>query len=335
MIDAKTIKQIALEAGADEVGIATMALWEGAPQQMDPRYAMPRAKSMIVMTHRIMRGSLRGVEEGTYYSSYSAMGYGYINQKVFPWTAREVARALEDEGYESMPLAYHFYGGAINTNDGKTWKSGDGFSVPVRAGLPRADVYMSIRIAAFLAGLGEIGYSKVFLSKKFGPRVRIGCVLTDMELEPDPIMPPGTLCNRCLACVRQCPGQAISATKTMKINVAGYDIEWGELNEAGCNRAFVGAQALSGDDDPADGDYLKAPKGFKPSFISPFKHKPDNIHVTGQAICGGRGCMRACMISLENRGVLDNTFKEKFRRRPAWTVDWAKVGEPGAAAPEA
>jgi hypothetical protein len=41
------------------------------------------------------------------------------------------------------------------------------------------------------------------------------------------------------------------------------------------------------------------------------------------------------MISLENRGVLDNTFKEKFRRRSAWTVDWAKVGEPGAAAPEA
>ena len=55
---------------------------------------------------------------------------------------------------------------------------------------------MSMRIAAFLAGLGEIGYSKVFLSKEFGPRVRIACVFTDMELEPDPIIPPGTLCNR-------------------------------------------------------------------------------------------------------------------------------------------
>ena len=28
------------------------------------------------------------------------------------------------------------------------------------------------------------------------------------------------------------------------------------------------------------------------------------------------------MISLESRGVLQNTFKEKFRRRPTWTVNW-------------
>ena len=34
-----------------------------------------------------------------------------------------------------------------------------------------------------------------------------------------------------MACVRQCPGQVISATKTVKINVAGYDLEWAELNE--------------------------------------------------------------------------------------------------------
>ena len=48
MIDAKTIKQIALEAGADRVGIAPMALWGRCAGQMDPRYAMPRAKSMLV-----------------------------------------------------------------------------------------------------------------------------------------------------------------------------------------------------------------------------------------------------------------------------------------------
>ena len=29
------------------------------------------------------------------------------------------------------------------------------------------------------------------------------------------------------------------------------------------------------------------------------------------------------MISLEKRGVLQNTFKEKFRRRPKWSVDWS------------
>ena len=48
---------------------------------------------------------------------------------------------------------------------------------------------------------------------------------------------------------------------------------------------------------------------------------------TGQAVCGARGCTRACMMSLEARGVLQNTFKEKFRRRPAWTVDWSTEPE--------
>ena len=28
------------------------------------------------------------------------------------------------------------------------------------------------------------------------------------------------------------------------------------------------------------------------------------------------------MISLESRGVLQNTFHDKFRRRPIWKVDW-------------
>jgi len=28
------------------------------------------------------------------------------------------------------------------------------------------------------------------------------------------------------------------------------------------------------------------------------------------------------MISLENRGVLQNKFKTKFRRRPEWKIDW-------------
>ena len=33
------------------------------------------------------------------------------------------------------------------------------------------------------------------------------------------------------------------------------------------------------------------------------------------------------MMSLEARGVLQNTFKQKFRRRPAWTVDWSTEPE--------
>jgi len=33
------------------------------------------------------------------------------------------------------------------------------------------------------------------------------------------------------------------------------------------------------------------------------------------------------MISLESRGVLKNKFKDKFRRRKPWSVDWSTEPE--------
>lgn len=333
MLDAQAIKQYAMEFGADVVGIASMDRFEGAPKQMDIRYAMPEAKSLIVMGFRIMRGSLRGVEEGTFFTNYSAMGYGFINYQVFPMTCRQLARVIENEGYEAMPVGYHFNWGAINNTDGTPRKSPNGgpWSRPVREGLPAPDIYASVRIAAYLAGLGEIGYSKVFLNPIYGPRMRYAMVLTELPLEPDPIMEPGTLCNRCLACARECPGSAISAEETVKVRLGGYDVEWGKLDPHRCNEAFRGADRAP---EGQKGDYLTGSDQFQPSAISPFYQKPYNIFGTGQAICGGRGCIRACMINLEKRGVLQNKFRQEFRRRPQWTIDWSDYNASHIADPE-
>ena len=64
-MNAQQIKQLAYQCGADICGITTLDRFEGAPANMDPRYIMPEAKSMIVMAFRVMRGSLRGIEEVT------------------------------------------------------------------------------------------------------------------------------------------------------------------------------------------------------------------------------------------------------------------------------
>ena len=47
-MNAQDIKRLAYQFGADICGIASMDRFEGAPKQMDPRYIMPEAKSMIV-----------------------------------------------------------------------------------------------------------------------------------------------------------------------------------------------------------------------------------------------------------------------------------------------
>ena len=61
---------------------------------------------------------------------------------------------------------------------------------PLREGGVPRDVHLAIRIAGVAAGVGEIGWSKVFLTKQFGPRQRLAAILTDLELEPDPLVEP-------------------------------------------------------------------------------------------------------------------------------------------------
>ena len=312
------IKALAKSLGADLVGIASMDRFEGAPKEMDPRYIMPEAKSMIVMCFRVMRGSLRGIEEGTFFSNYSAMGYGGLTYNYIPMTVINLCKHIEDEGYEAIPIGHQSDWRGIDS-EGNPRK---GYSVPVAPGLPAPDIMIHLRIAAYLAGLGEIGYSKMFLTPEFGPRVRIGVVLTEMELEPDPIYDGPKLCNKCMACVRACPGNCISETETVKVTLAGHEVEWGALDVKKCNDTFSGGIRV----EPGTGDYIPGRNGIAKGPHTPFYHRPDKLYKSGQAICGARGCTRACMISLEARGVLKNKFKEPFRRRRPWQVDWSEDG---------
>ena len=311
---ALAVKRAALEMGADVVGIGNIERWAGAPLQMDPRQIMPECKSIIGMVFRVQRGSLRGIEEGTYFSNYSAMGYGGITYLYMPMTVINLSKFIEDQGYEAIPMGHQSDWRAIN-NSGELPPK---FSRPARPGQACPDIMVHLRIAAYLCGLGEIGFSKMFLSPQFGPRCRVGIVLTDVELEPDPIYDGPKLCNRCMACVRACPGECFPTDKTVKVNLAGHEVEWSDIDVKKCNTAFRGAVSTGV---PQQDPYMPD-TDFVPGDWSPFYHKPRNVYQTGQAICGSRGCTRACMISLESRGVLQNSFKQKFRRRPEWKIDW-------------
>ena len=332
MLTAERVKQKARECGADAVAIGNIERWEGAPVQQDPRQIMPEARSIIAMAFRVMRGSLRGIEEGTFFSNYSAMGYGGITYLYMPMTVINLAKFIEDDGWEAIPYGHQSDWRSID-NEGNLMP---GFSQPVAPGKAAPDVMVNLRIAAYLAGLGEIGFSKMLLTPAFGPRNRIGIVITEAQLEPDPVMKPGTLCNRCLACVRQCPGQCLPADKTIKTKLAGYDVEWADIDCTACGMAFLGGQVS---DRPLSEEQRYEQHGqweLKPGWWSPFFKKPRNLYNTGQAVCGARGCTRACMIALESRGILRNKFHQPFRRRKPWSVDWSDryAGEPPAARPQ-
>jgi len=314
-MNAREVKEFAKKCGADLVGIGNMERFEGAPKQMDPRYIMPEAKSIVVLGFRIFRGLLRGIEEGTLFANYSSLGYAGINQVQMPTVLWNFTKIFEDEGYEAVPFHNDFPWNAIH---GGTGEMKENWSRPVSPDKPAPDVFIHMRIAAYIAGLGEIGYSKVFLTPEFGPRVRFGCVLTEAELEPDPLVEPGTLCDRCMACVKACAGNAISATETVKIKIEDKVIEWGKLDEHKCSLAFQGGTP----DVAPDGEQLKyAQYDAKPHEYNPFLGNPYPLYGYGRALEGARGCMRACMIHLEQKGKLSNKFKMPFRRRKPWKLE--------------
>lgn len=324
MLTADQVKDRARELGADVVGIAPIDRFEGAPVQMDPRQIMPEARSVIAMGFRVMRGSLRGIEEGTFFSNYSSMGYGGLTYLYIPLVVINLCKLIEDAGHEAIPIGHQSDWRAID-GEGRVRP---GYSRPVAAGRAAPDVMIHLRIAAYLAGLGEIGYSKVFLTPRFGPRQRLGVVVTEAELAGDPIYDGPTLCDRCMACVRECPGNAISADETVKVELCGRTIEWAALDCEACDIAFRGGRAV---EELARQDQYDEPRyGRKVarSDITPFYYKPRRLYNTGEAICGGRGCLRACMIHLEQRGVLTNSFEKPFRRRKPWTVDWTTPPPP-------
>lgn len=65
------------------------------------------------------------------------------------------------------------------------------------------------KTAATRSGLGWIGKSALFISKEFGPRIRLVTVLTERKLNVgQPI--DESQCGSCDICVRKCPAQAPS-----------------------------------------------------------------------------------------------------------------------------
>lgn len=311
------VKEQAKLFGADLCGIASMDRFEGAPPQADPRFIFPRAKACIMLAFRIPRGYFRGIEEGTLFSVYPSMGYGGINMVVSPLTLRWLSCWIEDFGWEAAPVPNIFT--SPSTGFG-TQKYDPQHAIPVREGLPAPDILVDYRIAAFCAGLGQIGYSKVFLTPEFGPFQRFAMMLTDAPLEPDPIY-EGKLCDRCMRCARACAGKAISTTETESITVAGHKIEWGKLDYLRCSTAYMGGTEEYNPFLPEGIDVEKMAESYhgKNSGKSGWNGYPAHLGHNA-SIEGARGCMRECYVHLEERGVLTKPFHNKFRDRKPWVI---------------
>ena len=67
---------------------------------------------------------------------------------------------------------------------------------------------LSHKMVATRAGLGWIGKTDLFISKKFGPRLRLVSLLINQKPEQISVPIEKSLCGNCRVCVESCPAQA-------------------------------------------------------------------------------------------------------------------------------
>ena len=334
-LTSQMIKEKAKELGIDCIAIGNIERFNDAPKLMSPITYFPNAKSVIAIAMRIPRGTYRGIEEGTHWHNYTFYSYNKLNSLFRPKKSYELACFIEDHGYEAVP---HYP--AVPEGNGVTRE-------PVKEGGVPADVVASVRLIAAGTGLGEIGYSKVFLTKKFGPRVRLGLIFTDAVLEPDPIMDTGTLCIHCGACVRECPGNAVPSlkeeNKRIEVDYGEKKVWYGDVQMGRCTLSHHGfnnecspfhkkefpnmAFDVRNTDMTEEEAYIlcyslaNAKWGRKPGSGQVMEYYDYILKHTGYfAICGARGCIRACMNALEKAGRIENTFKEPFYKKKSWLL---------------
>ncbi len=66
----------------------------------------------------------------------------------------------------------------------------------------------SQRHAAVAAGLGTLGRHNLVIHPRFGTRIGLTALITNLEIKPDPKI-AADLCIHCNLCVKNCPGKAL------------------------------------------------------------------------------------------------------------------------------
>ena len=183
-IESNEVKAVSREMGADLVGIASAVSVETTSTRRGPSNILPEACSVVVFAKRMLSGSIESsstevatIQNLTLYQELDRISY-------------TLGCFLEERGYRAATIPAYIP--VEMTSETK------GFVGVV-----------SLRHVAQAAGLGMLGKNNLLITSRFGPRVRLGGVVTTAPIDPDqPFIED--LCGECGACTAACPVNAIS-----------------------------------------------------------------------------------------------------------------------------
>lgn len=184
------IERIAKEMGASLVGVGNI---EGL---LSPEHS--HLKTGISIAVRLSDQIMNDVVDSpthTYYHHYRTVNF-LIDQ-----ICLKISMEIQNRGYLAMGVAA---------------------SQTVKSESENYKGFISHKMVATRAGIGWIGKSACLVTPDYGPRVRLGTVVTDMKLEYDKPRNESE-CGDCKLCMENCPSMAIMG-ENWEVGVKREDI---------------------------------------------------------------------------------------------------------------
>ena len=183
-LEADWLRQLCLEAGADDVGFVELDRPELADQRADILAAFPHAKTLVSLVCRMNPESIRTPARSLANLEFHHAG-DHVND-----VARKIAAALQEQGVRAMNAAMGFPM-EMDRFPGKIW-------------------VVSHKPVAVAAGLGKMGIHRNVIHPKFGNFILLGTVVLEAEVTAYSQPVDYNPCLECKLCVSACPVGAIS-----------------------------------------------------------------------------------------------------------------------------
>ncbi len=201
------MKSLALNLGADLVGITSKDILADGPPSADPCYLLPTANSVISFAVSLDENILKDFISKKKWRPHCDNRKAIV-QRLYK-IGDALAEKLRSEGYE-----------AVNVDINNNYRPEEGVADLTEMTEFHPD--FSHRYGALAAGIGRLGWSGNLLTREYGALVELGSVLTSATLTPDaPIPDKDHPCDRCKMCSLVCPVKMIHPKATTQVTVAG------------------------------------------------------------------------------------------------------------------
>ena len=202
------VKDLALNAGAIDVGIATTETLEGGPPSTDLSYVLGGVRSAVVFALPLDQGK---IEQFLKKEDFSGHCLDNVRTNTHAsGIALELARFLEMKGHAAVPVESNFV-----------------YRKDTPRGLFDEKPPISHRYLAVRAGIAHFGLSGNVIRKKEGGAIILGSVVTDAELMPtDPLPARENYCDACRLCQSACASGLMHPDEKTTITLGGVEFSY-------------------------------------------------------------------------------------------------------------